>query len=219
MNFLFTFLLIIAATVSADNKFRLRATVKEQRNAEAKCRAQCADEMVGGAKSTFKNMLAKDFDFEAYVALGGHRKNDCKNDCIDDNCPSSLDTSSADDCKSDCNDCCSDGDDCNSDSFDKKYGSDDDDDGGDDDDDEGDDDDDGGDDDDDDSKKSKKSKTESSMDNKARCRQKCEKDGKTGDDLFDCKSQCDETSGDNPSGDNPSADIMCFTKCMAASPF
>merc|ERR1712176_822734 len=153
---------------------------------------QCANEMLGGVKRTDKSKLTKGFDFEAYVALGGHRKHDCRNDCIDDNCPSSLDTSSADDCKSDCTDCCSGGDDCDSDSFDRKYGDDDDDD----------DDDDGDDDDDDDDSKSK-------MDNKARCRQKCEKEGLSGDELFDCEFDCD----------NPSADIMCFTECMAATPF
>merc|ERR1712037_70733 len=74
---------------------------------------------------------------------------------------------------------------------------------GDDDDDDDDDDGSSGDDDDDgdDDKKSKKSATkgtENSGDtgttNKARCRQKCTKDGLTGDDLYNCNSKCDEAS-------------------------
>lgn len=178
--FVATVFLTLLSNAAGSGSIGLRADVKDEMRAlaESKCFAQCAE-----------------------IMIGGHNKQNCVDDCMDDNCDSSMED---DVCKSMCGDCCSNDDrDCSKSSFDDldsgDYENDDDDD------EEEDDDDDSGDDDDDDKKKKSKSKTKGtedskSSDNKARCRQQCEKK-ESGEEQENCKNDC-YTSASND-GEKP----------------
>jgi len=169
--FVATVFLTLLSSAAGSGSIGLRADVKDEMRAlaESKCFAQCAE-----------------------IMIGGHNKQDCVDDCMDDNCDSSTDD---DVCKRMCGDCCSNDErNCSQSSFDEldsgDFENDDDDDDKD-----NDDDDSGDDDDDDDEKKKSKSKTKEtedskSTDNKARCRQKCEKN-ESGDEEENCKFECD----------------------------